>query len=75
MDSYKIYMNLDHHLMDECELMHYIEEWGNTLVMQGFSAEKITQIIFDGPHFKSYFINEEMYLHIKRIFEKKLGIS
>ncbi|SDC62332.1 hypothetical protein SAMN05216323_104021 [Williamwhitmania taraxaci] len=72
MDSYKVFMNFDHHLMDESELDNYIKDWIRLLSMQGYFASQIIQIIFDGPHFRSSFLNEDIYRRIRTSFEQRL---
>lgn len=75
MDSYRVYMNFEHHLMDESELISYIEDWISWLTMQGYFGSQIIQIVFDGPYFRTYFLNEEVYIRIRTLYEKRLDIN
>jgi len=75
MDSYKVYMDSDHHLMDESELINYIEGLISWLAMQGYLGSQIIQIVFDGPYFRIYFLNEEVYIRIRALYEKRLDIN
>lgn len=63
-----IYMDSEHHLMDYDEVLNYLIEWRIALLVQGFNNNQIIQIIFDKPHFKTNFLEENIYWKMKSRF-------